>query len=305
VRSDIGSDTESGARHIVASELGLKFEDTVVQERRSDNSSFYMWQPGGSFSTAFINTQLVLAARELKKKILEYAVKPAPAYNSSHFFKTEGPPAFPGCAPGDLDIRDSYVFEKANPGNRKSVRKVADIFWDTDPAIAHPIVGTVSDLTVDGKPDTTMYVMGRQAHFIEVEVDTETGTVDFKNIVCVNDVGHLFNPQGAEAQQYGGIFMGLGRSGTEEHVWCPNTGVALNFDMINYHIGTMNDYPPPKCLTSESHLGYAAFGAFGIGENIGASMSGITVSAIYNATGKWVLDYPTTPDRILKALGKI
>ncbi len=34
-------------------------------------------------------------------------------------------------------------------------------------------------------------------------------------------------------------------------------------------------------------------------------MSGITGSAIFNATGKWVLDYPTNPDRVLKALGKI
>jgi len=42
-----------------------------------------------------------------------------------------------------------------------------------------------------------------------------------------------------------------------------------------------------------------------IGENIGASMSGVTLSAIHNATGKWVMDYPTTPDRVLKALGKI
>ena len=305
VRSDIGSDTESGARHIVASELGLKFEDTVIHERRSDNSSFYMWQPGGSFSTPFINTQLILAAKELKKKILEYAVKPTPAYNSSHFLKAAGPPAFPDRKPADLDVRDGYVFEKANPDNRKSVREVADIFWDVDPAIAHPVVGTFDDLTVDGKPDSTLYVMGRQAHFVEVEVDTETGTVDFKSIVCVNDVGHLFNPQGTAAQQYGGMFMGLGRSGTEEHVWCPKTGVALNFDMVNYHIGTMNDYPPPTCLINESHLGYAAFGAYGVGENVGASMSGITVSAIYNATGKWVLDYPTTPARVLKALGKI
>jgi CO/xanthine dehydrogenase Mo-binding subunit len=291
VRSDIGSDTESGARHIVATELGLKFEDTVIQERRSDNSSFYMWQPGGSFSTVFINTQLVLAARELKKKLLEYAVKPTPAYNSSHFFKTEGPAAFPGKKPEDLEIQDSCVFEKANPANRKSVRAVADIFWDVDPAIVHPVVGTVDSLTMDGKPDPNLYVMGRQAHFVEVEVDTETGSVDFKTIVCVNDVGHLFNPQGAAAQQYGGVLMGLGRSGTEEHVWCPRTGVALNFDMINYRIGTMNDYPPSTCLINESHLGYAAFG--------------ITVSAIYNATGKWVLDYPTTPDRVLKALGKV
>jgi CO/xanthine dehydrogenase Mo-binding subunit len=99
--------------------------------------------------------------------------------------------------------------------------------------------------------------------------------------------------------------MGLGRSATEEHVWCPRTGVALNFDLINYHIGTMNDYPPSTCLINESHLGYSAFGSMGVGENTGAAMSGITASAIYNATGKWVMDYPTTPDRVLKALGKI
>jgi CO/xanthine dehydrogenase Mo-binding subunit len=305
VRSDIGSDTESGARHIVASELGLKFEDTVVQERQSDNSSFYMWQPGGSFSTAFVNTQLVLAARELKKKLLQYAVTPTPAYNTSHFFKDPGPAAFPGKKQEDLDIRDSAIFEKANPANRKSIREVADIFWDADPAIAHPVVGRVDSLTVDGKPDPTLYVMGRQAHFIEVEVDTEIGIVEVTNVVCVNDVGHLFNPRGAAAQQYGGAVMGLGRSFIEEHVWCPATGVALNYDMIDYRIGTMNDFPPSTCLINESHLGYAAFGAYGIAENIGAAMAGIATSAIYNATGKWVLDHPATPEQVLRALGKV
>ncbi len=305
VRSDIGTDTESAARHTVATELGLKYEHTVTQERRSDNSSFFMWQPGGSFSTAFITTQLVLAAREMKAKILEYAVKPTPPYNTSHFFKTTQPPAFPGKKPEDLDIKDSMIFEKANPANRKTVREVADIFWDADPAITHPVVSWITGLTMDGKPDSNLYVMSRQAHFIEVEVDSETGKVDVTNIVLVNDVGHLFNPQGAMAQQYGGAIMGLGRSATEDHAWCPRTGVALNFDLINYHIGTMNDYPPSTCLLNESHLGYAAFGAYGIGENPGAALSGITASAIFNATGKWILDYPTTPDKVLKALGKI
>ncbi len=305
VRCDMGIDTESGARHIVASELGLKYEDTVIHERRSDNSSFFMWQPGGSFSTAFITTQLVMAAKELKKKLLEYAVRPTPAYNASHFFKTAQPPAFPGKKPEDLDIKDSMIYEKANPANRKTVREVADIFWDENPAITHPVVGRVTTLTMDGKTDLTWYAMGRQAHFVEVEVDTETGMVDVTNIVCVNDVGHLFNPRGAEAQQYGGAIMGLGRSATEEHVWCPQTGVALNFDLINYHIGTMNDYPPSTCLINESHLGYSAFGSMGIGENTGAALSGITAGAVYNAIGKWILHYPVTPDKVLKALGKI
>jgi CO/xanthine dehydrogenase Mo-binding subunit len=301
VRSDMGVDTESSARLAVASEVGLKYEDTVIQERRSDNSNFHFWQPGGSFGTCYITTQLILAARELKQKILEYATRPMPA----QFMRPAQPPHFPNCKPEDLDIKDSMVFEKANPSNRKTVRKVADDFWAIDPPIFHPPAGNLYGLTSDGKPDPELYAMARQAHFIEVEVDTETGMVDVTKIVCVNDVGHLFNPEGAWAQQYGGAIMGLGRSGTEEHIFCPRTGVALNYDLIGYHMGTMNDYPSVQCLINESHLGYAAYGAYGIGENIGASMSGITVSAIYNATGKWILDYPTTPDRVLKALDKI
>jgi hypothetical protein len=38
---------------------------------------------------------------------------------------------------------------------------------------------------------------------------------------------------------------------------------------------------------------------------VAASMSGIAASAIYNAIGMWVIDYPTTADKILKALGKV
>jgi CO/xanthine dehydrogenase Mo-binding subunit len=98
--------------------------------------------------------------------------------------------------------------------------------------------------------------------------------------------------------------MGLGRSATEEKIYCPKTGVGLNFDHINYLLGTMNDYPVVDCILHEGHLGYAPYGACGIGENIGASLSAITSSAVYNAIGKWILDFPVTPDKVLRALGK-
>jgi xanthine dehydrogenase molybdenum-binding subunit len=301
MRSDMGIDTESGARLAVASEVGLQYADTVILERRSDNSNYHLWQPGGSFGTGYINTQLILAAKKLKQKILEYAVTPMPSARVNSALASP----FPGKKPEDLDIKDSVVFEKANPGNRKTVREVADSWWTLDPPIFHAVPENKYGYTATLVPGAETYPMARQAHFIEVEVDTETGFVDVTNIVCVNDVGHLFNPEGAYAQQYGGAVMGLGRSGTEEHLFCPRTGVALNYDLIGYHIGTMNDYPVVQCLINESHLGYAAYGAYGIGENIGASMAGVTLSAIYNATGKWVMDYPTTPDKILKALGEI
>jgi CO/xanthine dehydrogenase Mo-binding subunit len=302
MRCDLGIDSISGFRQCVAAAMGLKYEDTVVQQHRSDNSMYRFSNPGGSQGTITTVPQLIIAAGELKQRILQAAVTPRPGA----MMRPAQPALFPGKKPEDLDIKDSMVFEKANPDNKKSLTEVLGPSRDGDDSgIAHPIAGTVSGLTSDGKPDRTNYIMSRQAHFIEVEVDTETGQVEVTDAVCVNDVGHVFNPAGAMGQQYGGAIMSFGKSGTEEKVFCPNTGVGLNYDHMNYHIGTMNDYAPVQCILNESHLGYSAYGAYGIGENVGASLTAITSSAIYNATGKWVLDFPTTPDRVLKALGKI
>jgi len=300
LRADFGMDTESAFRHAVAAEAGLRYEDTVIQQQRADAGAYRFWVPGGSMGISQTTPQLVVAARELKRKILSYAVRARPG-----MFGPPAPAFFAGRKEEELDVRDGFVFERADPANRRSVRSVASPFWGDDPAIVHPTAPSVTGLTFRGKPHPEMYIMSRQAHFMEVAVDTETGEVEVLDLVCVNDVGHLFNRRGAEAQQYGGAIMGLGRSATEEKVYCPRTGVGLNFDNIGYHIGGMNDYPAIRCVLNESHLGYSSYGACGIGEDTGASLSGITAGAVHNATGKWALDYPLTPDRVLRALGKI
>ncbi len=309
MRANFGVDTESAFRYSVAAEAGLKYDDVLLQDQESDANTYRFWVPGGAMGIGNNTPQLIYAAREMKQKIIEYAVRPAAGPMMPPRPGMGAPPAprsaFPGKKAEDLDVKDGFIFEKDNPNNRKSVDEVATSFWGDDPSIVHPVVPGVSGLTLDGKPHRTMYAMSRQAHFMEVEVDVETGEVIVTNLVCVNDVGHLFNRRGAEAQQYGGAIMGLGRSATEEKILCPKTGVGLNFDNIGYHIGSMNDYPEIKCIINESHLGYSSYGACGLGEATGASLSGITAGAVFNATGKWVEEYPVTPDRVLKALGKI
>jgi CO/xanthine dehydrogenase Mo-binding subunit len=304
-RCDMGGDAESAFRQCVASELGLKYEDTILQERGSDNGAFYLAQPSGSSGTVNATHQLILAARELKRQILESAAaaQPGPGFPGPGFMSGPGSP-FVNRKPEDLDIRDSMIVDKANPDKRMPLRQIGGGFMDDRSFISHPKTRSQIMIPMFGSRDNQPLIMARQAHFIEVEVDTETGMVEVIQIVCVNDIGHLFNPQGAMGQQYGGAIMGLGRSATEEKIYCPKTGVGLNFDLINYHLGTMNDYPSIDCILHESHLGYAPYGAYGIGENIGASLSAITSSGIYNAIGKWVLDFPITPDKVLKALGK-
>ena len=306
LRCDMGIDTESAYRHSVAAEMGLKYEDVLIQEQRVDNGAWSLAQPAGSSGTVNAASQLVVAARELKGKILEIAA----ATGAMPMGFMMGPPAAAQTPqakkPEDFDIRDSMIFEKGDPGRKRPLAQVAGGFMSQSPVVAHPEVrppiAMMAEMMGGGRK---YYVMGRQAHFIEAEVDVETGMVYVTGIVCVNDVGHIFNRRGCEAQQYGGAVMGLGKSATEEKVFCPRTGVGLNFDLVNYHFATMNDYPAVRCLLNESHLGYGAYGSFGIGENVGAALAAITSSAIHNATGKWILDHPITPDRVLRALGRI
>ncbi|GAG25569.1 unnamed protein product [marine sediment metagenome] len=42
----------------------------------------------------------------------------------------------------------------------------------------------------------------------------------------------------------------------------------------------------------------------GIAEDIATVTPGLIGPAVYNAIGKWIDDFPITPDKVLRALGK-
>ena len=52
--------------------------------------------------------------------------------------------------------------------------------------------------------------MARQAVFVEVEVDTETGQVEVTKLVHPYDVGQSINPDVNDQQLIGGAYAGLG-----------------------------------------------------------------------------------------------
>jgi CO/xanthine dehydrogenase Mo-binding subunit len=143
----------------------------------------------------------------------------------------------------------------------------------------------------------------RQAHFLEVAVDTETGKIDLLKIVTVNDVGRVINWDGCEGQQYGGAYMAMGRALMEEVVNDPVTGVALNADLLNYKIPTILDLGPIETRLVETGMGYGPYGLVGIGEDVATVAPSLVAPAVFNAIGKWVDEYPITPARVLRALG--
>ena len=147
--------------------------------------------------------------------------------------------------------------------------------------------------------------MARQACFVEVEVDTETGQVEVTKLVHPYDVGQSINPDVNDQQLYGGAYQGLGVSATEAIYYDPQTGVKLNDNLIGYPILTILDVGPIETPIVETHLGLSAYGLYGCSEaGKAATAAALLVPAVYNAIGKWIEETPVTPDRVLKALGK-
>src|SRR5262249_33573558 len=77
----------------------------------------------------------------------------------------------------------------------------------------------------------------------EVEVDTETGFVRVKRIVCVQDCGLVVNRLASISQINGGIIMGIGFALYEERILDDQTGVVLNPNFETYKLPGAADIP--------------------------------------------------------------
>jgi CO/xanthine dehydrogenase Mo-binding subunit len=284
---DNGTHRASTYTQITASELGMRYEDVNWKNTVGDPGLDTVGL-GASMGLLRNSVPLVQAARKLKKVILECAVKPRPGFMGP----TLGP-LFPDKEPEELDIRDSVIFEKADWSNKKPASAVAAFF-------SKELFVTDSG----GMNFEEKYIMGRQAYFAEVEVDPDTGEVDIKKVVVARDCGRVFNPDSCDQQLYG-VYQGLGRSCTEAVYRDPRTGIQLNDNLIDYPQLTMNDIDSIHIDKIETGLGYGPYGMLGLGESSACCTMTISGPAIYNAIGKYVDSYPTTPDKILKALGKI
>jgi xanthine dehydrogenase molybdenum-binding subunit len=278
MRPDSGLAIGTTYVQVLADEMGMRLEDVFLVHEY--DKGYYFTQMSGSFGTISNLIQIIRAAKKAKRMILNYATSL---------------PEFRGRKPEELDIKDGVIFEKANPANKVPVAEVARahtiVVWDD------------SSRNLQILPDQRP-VMVRQAYFVEVEVDPETGKVDITNVVCVNDVGRAINPDAINGQQYGGAYMGLGRAFTEAIYYDPLTGVKLNDNLAEYPVLLMNDVGKIDCHIVETGLGYGPYGSAGCSEAPGAVLSTIAAPAIYNAIGKWIDDWPITPNKILKALGK-
>jgi xanthine dehydrogenase molybdenum-binding subunit len=229
---------------------------------------------GGSRGTYAMGSAATRAAGDARQKLFEMA---APLL---------------GRGPEDLDTENGFVHLKDNP--HKKIR------WQ------EAMGGRDRTITGFGAFEPDFSVPNFFMTFVEVEVDIETGEAKLLRVTGATDVGQIISPLSLEGQ----IHASLGSAGTdsalfEETVLDRKTGHILNCNMIDYKWRTFPELPEFQNVILETPLPTHVFKAVGVGEITTSPGPSSVLMAVSNAISKRVTGYPATPDRILKALGKI
>jgi carbon-monoxide dehydrogenase large subunit len=205
-----------------------------------------------------------------------------------------------------LDIRAGQVVDAASGEERMLLEELGRIVYfrgDTLPKdLPRELVQTRHFITMDYP---FAFTNGVQASYLEV--DTDTGVVTLLKHWCVEDCGRVINPQLVDEQIRGGIVQGLGGALYEE-IHYDEDGQLLNGSMADYLVPMAGEMPDMQIGHVETPTGESELGAKGAGEAGTAGAPAAVMNAINDALrplGAQVTEMPFTPERILRALGKI
>src|SRR6266511_2572710 len=142
------------------------------------------------------------------------------------------------------------------------------------------------------------------AQAAEVEVDIETGHVRVLRFLSADDVGQAINPMLVEGQVEGAVVQAQGYALMED--FKTKDGHVLTDQLSTYLIPTIWDIPEKvETVLVEVPDPNGPWGARGLGELPFLTVAPVIGAAIHDATGVWVDEFPFTPERVLRALGKI
>jgi carbon-monoxide dehydrogenase large subunit len=276
-----GQGEETTFAQIVADELGVGVNDVKVIHGDTDSTPMG-WGTYGSRTTAVGGAALAVATRKIKEKAKLLA---------GHLLEA---------AVEDIDYADGKFFVKGFPDRHKTIQDIAlmaNVAWNLPQGMEAGL-----EATSFYDPPNFVYPFG--AHVAVVEVDAETGRVDLKRYVAVDDCGPQINPVIVEGQVHGGVVQGLGQALWEEAVYDEN-GQLLTGSLADYAIPRADLLPDIEVLSTVTRSPHHPLGVKGIGE-AGTIASTCTVyNAVIDALEPFKVStvrMPLTPERVWRAI---
>ena len=139
---------------------------------------------------------------------------------------------------------------------------------------------------------------------IDLEVNAETGELRILRYSVIADAGKALHYPSAKAQVDGGAVMGFGHALFEETIY--QEGQLQNGDAFQYRLPVMKDIPEVFYSSMlEKEDGPGPFGSKGMSQTSIVTVAPAIGNAVYDALGVRVRSLPITPEKILRAMGKI
>jgi len=148
------------------------------------------------------------------------------------------------------------------------------------------------------------FAYGYVAQGVTLEVDVETGLIRILEVISVNDVGRAVNPLNVQGQIEGGVVQASGYAILENFI--QRDGFVLTPLLSTYLIPTVQDVPDQvKAVILEYADPIGPYGARGMAEMPFLPLAPAVIDALHQAIGIWFFEFPLTPERVLKGLGRL
>ncbi|PKN27899.1 MAG: aldehyde oxidase [Deltaproteobacteria bacterium HGW-Deltaproteobacteria-22] len=268
--TDLGTGSDTVLSQIAAEEIGV---DTAMMIPLSSDTDVTPFDVGAyASSTTYLSGGAVKkAALLIRHQILEVAAEML------------------RCEQDKLSIEDGRILGGAK------VITISDVALHS--LYSHnqkQIMASASHITEKSPPPFA-------AHFVDVEVDLDTGFVKLLKYVSAVDCGTTIHPKLAEGQTEGATMNGISFALTEEYLF-NEKGRMLNPSFGHYKIFTTADMPEMVTIMVPTYETTGPYGAKSVSEiSINGALPAIS-NAIFNACGVRMMHGPFTPERVARAL---
>src|SRR5713226_8856798 len=271
-----GQGEETTFAQIAADELGVDIDDVLVSH---GDTSLVQYGIGtfGSRSTAVGGTALYFALQELKTKIKKFGA----LLLESEDITFSGGRCTDNKTGKSVSLKEiagaSYRAMKLPPNTEPGM--VATHFWEP-PNFAFPF----------------------GAHIVVSEVDRDTGHVEIKRYIAVDDCGNIINPLLVDGQVHGGVVQGLGQALYEQVVYDDN-GQLITGELMDYAIPKASMIPWIESSHTVTPSPVNPLGVKGVGEAGTIGCSPAVVNSVVDALsplGVKHIDMPLTSEKIWK-----
>ena len=172
---------------------------------------------------------------------------------------------------------------------------------------AHTVLSRTGTESIEGfgnwEPDgsTPPSVESNAAHFCEVAVDPDLGTLRVRRFVSAIDIGRVLNPVTARSQIIGAVTMGLGQALWECTEIDKRFGRYINTDLGEYLVPVNADVPAIETIfVGEPDPQTGVLGAKSAGEIGMVGVAAAVANAVYDATGIRPRSLPIHFDTLMK-----